>query len=589
MKKTPYRFLFSLHRSVFVAALLLILPTMLANAADRDGEPVNKKTLGVRADGFRIVFPKNFVESPLDDTVWIDGTGDWFNPSNWSAGVPDSSTIAQINNGGTAQITSGIAAASKVELGIAVGDVGTLSTSGSGSLQDEGTVYVGEQGTGALSITAGTSVSSFTFVLGQTPGSNGTATVSGPGSTWTNLNFCFVGSDGTGTLNITNGGTVIASDTGVGAGVGSGIVVVDGAGSTWSQGGTIVVGGNANGVGTVTISNGGTVFTDGVGGSFGSAIGYNTGSNGTVNVVGVGSSWINNGGLSLSDVGGNGTLHVTAGGSVSNSNGIVGSFGGTAEVTVEGTGSTWTNNGDLFVGNNFDGVGMVTISNGAQVTNSNGFLGFNSPSTGTVEIDGASSTWTNSSNLYVGGRESGAAGIGVVHIADVGSVSADSVTVWNPGTIGGNGLIQATNGVTIHGTLMPEQTLFVDGNLALSADASTLSTVTPDAADNVIVQGTATLDGHLQVAVTGGPFIVGTQYTLLQASGGLNGTTFSGVSITSPPGINSQVTYDATHVYLVIEPGGTPTPTPTVTPTVTPRPAPTPRSRPAPHQRPTPH
>jgi outer membrane autotransporter protein len=126
----------------------------------------------------------------------------------------------------------------------------------------------------------------------------------------------------------------------------------------------------------------------------------------------------------------------------------------------------------------------------------------------------------------------------------------------------------------------------VDGNLALSADASTLSTVTPDAADNVIVQGTATLDGHLQVAVTGGPFIVGTQYTLLQASGGLNGTTFSDVSITSPPGINSQVTYDATHVYLVIESGGTPTPT--VTPTATPRPTPTPRSRPTPRTRPTP-
>ena len=39
-------------------------------------------------------------------TTWTDGTGNWFMPANWSAGVPNSSTIADINNGGTAQITS---------------------------------------------------------------------------------------------------------------------------------------------------------------------------------------------------------------------------------------------------------------------------------------------------------------------------------------------------------------------------------------------------------------------------------------------------------------------------------------------------
>lgn len=111
------------------------------------------------------------------------------------------------------------------------------------------------------------------------------------------------------------------------------------------------------------------------------------------------------------------------------------------------------------------------------------------------------------------------------------------------------------------------------------------STVTPDDADNMVVEGTVTLDRDLEATLTGGPFIVGTQYTLVQANGGLNSTTFSNVSITSPPGINPQVMYDTNHVYLVIEPAGTPT----VTPTTTPRPTPTPRSRPAPHPRPTPH
>ena len=58
-------------------------------------------------------------------TVWTDATGDWFSPANWSAGVPDSTTTAQINNGGTAQIIATGAAASEVDLGVAAGDVGT--------------------------------------------------------------------------------------------------------------------------------------------------------------------------------------------------------------------------------------------------------------------------------------------------------------------------------------------------------------------------------------------------------------------------------------------------------------------------------
>jgi T5SS/PEP-CTERM-associated repeat protein len=594
MKKSSYRSLLFFRRGVLVAALLVICGPTIANATDRKRAPVNKTGLHSGADPVRRVFARNYVKLPFEQTDWIDGTGDWFSASNWSAGIPDSGTIAQINNGGTAQIASGIAAASQIELGIAVGDVGTLSISGFGSLQDEGTMYVGEQGIGTVSITAGTSVSSFTFVLGQIPGSNGTATVSGPGSTWTNFNFCFVGADGTGTLNITNGGTVIASDTGVGAGVGSGVVVIDGVGSTWSHGGTIVVGGNANGVGTVTVSNGGTIFTDGGGGSFGSVIGYNSGSTGTVNIIGVGSSWTNKGVLSISDVGGNGILHVMTGGSVSNSSGIVGNFGGTAEVTVEGTGSTWTNNGDLIVGNNFDGVGLVTISDGARVSNFNGFVGFNSSANGTVEVDGTGSTWANSGDLYVGGSNSGAAGIGVVHVADGGSVSAASVTVWQSGTLSGSGSLQVTNGTTIEGILVPEQTLSIVGDVTFGGTAGTLSTVTPGEADNVVVEGMANLNGDFDVTLTGGPFIVGTQYTLLQANSGLNGTTFSNVLISAPPGVDAQVTYDTNHVYLVIKPSGTPTPTPTGTPSSTPTPTPTPtpctgRCTPTPRPRPTPH
>jgi hypothetical protein len=35
-------------------------------------------------------------------TTWTATTGDWFDAANWSAGVPNSSTDAQIDNNGTA-------------------------------------------------------------------------------------------------------------------------------------------------------------------------------------------------------------------------------------------------------------------------------------------------------------------------------------------------------------------------------------------------------------------------------------------------------------------------------------------------------
>ena len=220
------------RRGVVVAAVLFIICPMLVNATDLNRAPVNKLSPGLNADSFRMVFSKNCVELPLGQTVWTDGTGNWFTPANWSAGVPNSSTIADINNGGTAQITLGGAAASLVEIGIGAGEAGTLSISGAGSLQDEGAMYIGEKGSGSLSITGGASVSSSLFALGQSAGSTGTATVSGSGSTWTNLVFCFVGQDGNGTLNITNGASVPDSDAVVGGGS-TGVVTVDGPGSSW--------------------------------------------------------------------------------------------------------------------------------------------------------------------------------------------------------------------------------------------------------------------------------------------------------------------------------------------------------------------
>lgn len=524
----------------------------------------------------------SFAPAFAQTTVWTDGTGNWFTPANWSAGVPNANTGAQINNGGNAQITSSGAAAGEVEIGVGAQDSGTLSTSGPGDLQDGGSVYVGRSGTGNFSITNGGVVSSIRFVIGENSGSNGTATVSDSESMWMNDAVCFVGFDGNATLNITNGGQLSnLNSTSIGEN-GTGNVTVDGIGSTWNDNVQIDIGGT--GSGTLTVSNGGHVLC------FNSAIGRNPGSNGLVNVSGAGSSWTNNGFLALSEDGGDGTLHIMSGGAVSNGNCLLGTFSGSGTVTVDGVDSTWTIGGDISIGDVLGGIGMVTISQGGHVTSGNGVIADGSSSTGTVRVDGATSTWTNSGNVYVGGDASGAVGSGELHLANGGTVSAAILTVWSSGTVTGNGFVQTTNGVLNQGTLAPDQTISVTGNLTFNSAASMLSTVTPQTANSVMVQGVVSLNGHLSVTLTGGPFTAGTQYTLLQASGGLNGTTFTNVSITAPPGVKSQVTYDANHVYLIIKSNGSPTPTPTpsATPTPTPSPTPCPRCSPRPRPRPTP-
>jgi T5SS/PEP-CTERM-associated repeat protein len=398
-------------------------------------------------------------------TVWTDATGDWFTAANWSAGVPTSSTTAQINNAGEAQIMSSGAVAAEVDLGVAAGDTGTLSISGTGNLQDGGAMNIGEAGTG--------------------------------------------------TLNITKGGTL------------------------------------------------------------------------------------------------------------STGNATLGTSGGSGAVTLNGMGSTWTISGDLSVGDVSGGIGTLTINQGGVVTGSNGFIADGSSSTGTVTIAGATATWNNSGNVYVGGDASGAVGTGELHLLNSATVRATSVTVWSTGELTGNGFVEP-GGVTNHGRLAPNPIISIVGDLTFDSAAIMSSTVTPDIAGSIMVQGTAGLDGNLNLTLIGSPFIVGTQYTLLLANGGLNGTTFANVSITAPPGVTAQVTYDTDHVFLTIESGSTPTPTatatvsatptatatvsatptatatvsatptatvtisPTPTPTSTPRQTPTPRSVPTPRPRPTP-
>ena len=151
-----------------------------------------------------------------------------------------------------------------------------------------------------------------------------------------------------------------------------------------------------------------------------------------------------------------------SGGVVSNNGCFMGTFGGTGTSTVDGAGSTWTINGDLSVGDVFGGVGTVTISEGGQVTDVNGLIADGSSSTGSVQVDGAGSTWTNGGNVYVGGDASGAAGVGELNLTDRGTARSAAVTVSGLGTISGDGSVQTAK-LTNHGTLAPDSVITISG------------------------------------------------------------------------------------------------------------------------------
>ena len=91
--------------------------------------------------------------------------------------------------------------------------------SGSGATwTNSGDLYVGTNGTGALSIGSGGTVSNAVGRVGGCDGCStgavGTVTVSGVGATWTNSAGLAIGHSGTGQVTIANGGKVLTGPAG---------------------------------------------------------------------------------------------------------------------------------------------------------------------------------------------------------------------------------------------------------------------------------------------------------------------------------------------------------------------------------------
>jgi T5SS/PEP-CTERM-associated repeat protein len=272
--------------------------------------------------------------------------------------------------------------------------------------------FVGNAGTGSLTIDAASSVVDIDGIIANAANSSGTVTVTGAGSTWANIGLLRVGARGEGQLTIVDGGRVENSincflGTFPGA---TGTVTVTGTGSTWNNAGGFRVG--SEGSGTLVIADGGNVDNGTAG------IGRFAGATGLVTVAGAGSTWTNRGDLFVGDSG-DGTLEIKNGGSVSNATGRIGNnIGSTGAVTVTGAGSTWENSGLVSVGN--AGIGNLAIFDGGSVSSSDGMIGANS----TVTLSGGSANWTMTGafDMTTGGGTATLA-IGISGLTEHGSVN----------------------------------------------------------------------------------------------------------------------------------------------------------------------
>ncbi|MBK8269936.1 MAG: hypothetical protein IPK83_17230 [Planctomycetes bacterium] len=318
------------------------------------------------------------------------------------------------------------------------GFVGFSPTSTAGaSLSDDatwnlsGSLSVGHEGQGALSVASGSDVSNSIAHIGSLAGSMGSATVSGSGSTWVSSGFLGVGYSGTGTLNIENGGSVSAASSFVAADPGSsGEVNITGTGSTWSVTGSPVIG--EHGDGLMTLTAGGTVADSGAFiGRFADGVGH-------VTVSGADSIWTNSGALIVGSSG-TGTLGVEAGGRVTSTGDcqIGSSAGSDGSVTVGGAGSTFES-GDLYVG--FQGGGALSVLAGATATAADSSIGgAQSPEGSVATISGVGSNWTSSGELAVGDG-----GDGSLNIAAGGNVASGSSTIGRLNVGNGSATVTGT-------------------------------------------------------------------------------------------------------------------------------------------------
>jgi T5SS/PEP-CTERM-associated repeat protein len=469
-------------------------------------------------------------------------------------------TIGDAGTGTLSISLDGDVVSQSVTIGNQTGSNGTATIDGPGCTWQATGLVIGNAGTGTLTVKNGADVNNNSFTnssgtIGGVAGSVGTVTVEGAGSTWSNNFDLSVGEGGEGTLRIKDAGAVSANFGSLGDGAGSvGHVVIE-TNSTWTIANTLLVG--SQGEGTVMITGAGKLFTNGSNPNFGSSIGGAPGGVGTVSVDGAGSEWISPAaGLYVGVSGGTGTLNITNGADVSNGEAILGrgfELGAHGTVNVNGAGSSWTNSGRLDVG--LVGTGVVNVSSGGAISSASARIGGQATGVGTVSI-GAGSTWNNAGTIEVGIN-----GNGTLEILSGGTVTAPGGTTIDVNGASGTGSGRLTgagtlvSNVTNNGIVAPGAspgTLDIVGNYFHGSSGKLqIEIAAPNSFDKLEVTGQASLFGSLEIILLNG-FIPSVNDSFEILTAGTRNFMFASVTVTtnSMPAGAFNVVYTPTSVVL---------------------------------------
>ncbi len=246
----------------------------------------------------------------------------------------------------------------------------------------------------------------------------------------------------------------------------------------------------------------------------------------------------------------------THSGMISGAGSLAKNGSGTVIFTADNTysGSTTISAGVLQLGNGgVTGsiVGNVTDNAVLAINRSNAYtfagviLG-----TGAFQQNGGGTTDLTAINGY-----SGATSVNGGTLQIDGSIASSSLTTVNTGAaltgVGtvGNSMI-ANGGTFMPGNGTPGSFITVSGNLAFQSGALYLVQLNPATASFANVTGTATLGGATVNAIYANGSYVAKKYTILTATGSVNGIFGSLVNTNLPANFNASLSYDAKDAFL---------------------------------------
>ncbi len=403
-------------------------------------------------------------------------------------------------------------------IGYTSGSASSVTYTGDGSVWNStSSFYVGNNASGTLTVSDSAKVTvGRNGYIGYAAGIAGSLVVTDLGSQWSTSGFLHVGYSGVGDLTVQNRGVVSSGDAYIGSSPGSeGSAIITGAGSSSSHGWLFI---GSRGTGHLTIANGGTTSSDI------SYLGYHAGSSGTVRVTGADSSWFGGGSEITVGYDGTGVLTIADQGKVTVGDGSttmlrLGSRGGSSGTLNIGEGGAAGTllAGSVMAGGGTGGPGIAVVNfnhtdSAYRFTpNLQAELSVNHLGTGTTILAGSGNVHTGPTNVSAG------------TLLVEGWVANSAITVASGATLGGTGLIGSPS-VTIlsgghlsPGNALPSPgTLSFTGNLTLNA-GSILDFQLGATSDQIVLGG-------------GGLFTVPTEGTVtlnLSDAGGFSAGTYT--------------------------------------------------------------